>query len=484
MQIYDNQEKRVNNTEKNIDIHALLDEMWMEFTRHLGMVIVLFAFVVAAVFLYSWFSYKPVYEAYSTFVISTNQTTDTDTVLAKRLASSFSHAFTDSGLKDEIIKELKLDTSKSFPAQVSASVIQDTNFFTITVYSDDGIMAQTVLEMIQEKYPDIAREIVGNVTLSSIDTTGILTDPINSFRIVSVIGKGILLAVVVIVVILYLYIHNKKTIHNAGDIKRHLNASCIGTIPVMYFKKRKHNAQPILLITNSKVSQTYRESIHTLRIRAEKLMDKEQKKVLLVTSSLPGEGKSTVSINLAMSIASRGKKVLLIDGDLRAPSLHKFFEGEELPKKKGLREILLEGGTPEDAIIFNASQGLDVILGGERMEDPSAVLAGESLKQLLNDVRTMYDYVIFDSPPAAMLSDTSSIAGLMDAVLFIIRQDYTRIQYAQEGLALLKESGILSLGCVMNCAEAGLGSYGYGYYGYRYNKYQYGRYERYYGKED
>ncbi len=482
MQIYDNQEDRNYNTEEYIDIRSLLDEMWMELLRHLGMVIVVFVAVVSIVYLYSRFSYKPVYEAYSTFVVSTNQTADADSVLAKRLANSFDHAFNDSGLKNKIIKELKLN--EEFPAQVSATVLEDTNFITITVHSDDGIMAQTILELIQEDYPDIAKDIVGNVSLSSIDTTGVLTDPINSFQAVSVIVKGILIAVAIIVVVLYFYINNKKTIHNVGDIKRHLNETNIGTIPLMSFKKRKNNARPILLITNEKVSQTYKEAIHTVRIRTEKLMEKEQKKVLLITSSLPSEGKSTLSTNLAISLASRGKKILLIDGDLRAPSLHKFFESKDLPKKKGLGELLLNGGKASDSIVPSVSQNLDVIFGGEQINDPSAVLAGDELKKLLKEVREIYDYVIFDSPPAAMLSDTSAIAGLMDVVLFVIRQDYTRIQYAQEALALLKESGVISLGCVMNCAEAGLSSYGYGYYGYRYNKYQYGKYERYYGKEE
>lgn len=145
---------------------------------------------------------------------------------------------------------------------------------------------------------------------------------------------------------------------------------------------------------------------------------------------------------------------------------------------------MLSYDNPEEAIISSPIPKLDLILGGDRIEDPSNILAGEQLKRLLETVKQSYDYVIFDSSPAAMLSDTSDIANLMDAVLFVIRQDYTRIEYAKEGLALLSESGILSLGCVMNYAEAGLGSYGYGYYEYRYNKYQYGRYSRYSEKED
>lgn len=483
MQVYDKQTEP-NNREGYIDLGVLADEMWMELSHHLGMAIVLFISIVTIVCVASWMLYKPVYEAYNTFVVSGNQTTDTNTAIAKRLAKSFDHAFVDSGMKDTIIKELKLDMSSGFPAQVSASALEDTNFFTITVYSEDGIMAQTVLEMIQKYYPDVAKQICGNISLSSIDATDVLTEPMNPFHFFNVVLKGVLGALIVIAGVLFVYVSNKKTIHSTSDIKKQLDTSCIATIPIIYFKKRKKNAAPVLLISNDKIEQNYKEAIHTLRIRVERIMDKEQKKLLLLTSSLPNEGKTTISINLAIAAASRGKKVLLIDGDLRFPSIHKLFEKENLPKKKGLADILLSYDNPEEAIVSSPIPKLDLILGGDRIEDPSNILAGEQLKRLLETVKQSYDYVIFDSSPAAMLSDTSAIANLMDAVLFVIRQDYTRIEYAKEGLALLSESGILSLGCVMNYAEAGLGSYGYGYYGYRYNKYQYGRYSRYSEKED
>ncbi len=483
MQVYDNQVE-VDNADEYIDIGAVLDEMWIEFLRHLGSITVLFLSIVAVVCLYVWISYKPVYEAYSTFVVTGNQTTDTDIVLATRLANSFQQAFVDSGLRNKIVDELKKDWGDDFEAEVSATALEDTNFVTITVNSDDGIIAQTILELIEEDYPDIAKQIVGNVTLSSIDATGILTEPTNPFSWITIILESSLGALVVIVVILYIYVSNKKTIHSAGDIKRHLNASCIGTVPIMSFKKRKKNADPLLVITNDRVQQSYKEAIHTLRIRIEKVMEKEEKKVILVTSSLPNEGKSTIAVNLALSIASRGKKVLLIDGDLRAPSVYKYFTKEQMKKKKGLSDILLNNGSIKDAVFSPSIQNLDVILGGERIEDPSKILAGEQLHLLLEEVKKSYDYIIFDSSPAAMLSDTTAMAGIMDAVLFVIRQDYTKIQYAQEGLALLNESGILSLGCVMNYAEAGLNHYGYGYYGSRYSKYRYSKYERYYGKDN
>lgn len=483
MQVYDNQVE-VDNADEYIDIGAVLDEMWIEFLRHLGSITVLFLSIVAVVCLYVWISYKPVYEAYSTFVVTGNQTTDTDIVLATRLANSFQQTFVDSRLRDKIVDELKKDWGDDFEAEVSATALEDTNFVTITVNSDDGIIAQTILELIEEDYPDIAKQIVGNVTLSSIDATGILTEPTNPFSWITIILESSLGALVVIVVILYIYVSNKKTIHSAGDIKRHLNASCIGTVPITSFKKRKKNADPLLVITNDRVQQSYKEAIHTLRIRIERVMEKEEKKVILVTSSLPNEGKSTIAVNLALSIASRGKKVLLIDGDLRAPSVYKYFTKEQMKKKKGLSDILLNNGSIKDAVFSPSIQNLDVILGGERIEDPSEILAGEQLHLLLEEVKKSYDYIIFDSSPAAMLSDTTAIAGIMDAVLFVIRQDYTKIQYAQEGLALLNESGILSLGCVMNYAEAGLNHYGYGYYGSRYSKYRYSKYERYYGKDN
>src|SRR5699024_5896094 len=158
--------------------------------RHLGSITVLFLSIVAIVCGCLWFRYEPVYEAYSTFVVASGQTAEADVAVALRLANSYEHGLVDSALKSNIEDELKMHWGTDFQADVAATILEDTNFVTITVQSNDGVIAQTILELIQEYYPDIAKQIAGNITFTSIDATGILTDPTNPFQWSTVILEG------------------------------------------------------------------------------------------------------------------------------------------------------------------------------------------------------------------------------------------------------------------------------------------------------
>lgn len=192
----------------------------------------------------------------------------------------------------------------------------------------------------------------------------------------------------------------------------------------------------------------------------------------MISSSVPGEGKTTVSLNLAIALSKRKKKVLLIDGDLRNPSLHTNLEIDAKDIKVGITDVLKGKAKPEETIMSFQETGLDLILGRKATGNASGLLSSQKMQELLERVSKEYDYVIIDTPPAAMMADASVVAAYVDSVLYVIRQDYAKVKYVKEGMGLLGDSDVQVLGCVLNCAESGFGRYGYGKYSY--GKYGYG----------
>ncbi|MEQ2372199.1 CpsD/CapB family tyrosine-protein kinase [Blautia sp. CLA-JM-H16] len=209
-----------------------------------------------------------------------------------------------------------------------------------------------------------------------------------------------------------------------------------------------------------------------LRTRVEKEMREKNLRTILISSSLPGEGKTTVSLNLALSLAQRDKKVLLIDGDLRNPSLHTNLNILQKDIKIGITDVLKGKEKAGEAIINFEDSNLDLILGRKSTGNASELLSSHRMQEAIDELVDYYDYVIIDTPPAAMMADASVVAAFMDAVLYVIRQDYAKVKYITEGIGLLADSDAHVLGCVLNCAENGFGGYGkYGKYGYGYTKY-------------
>jgi protein-tyrosine kinase len=203
------------------------------------------------------------------------------------------------------------------------------------------------------------------------------------------------------------------------------------------------------------------EPFRTLRSRLSQIADTRTLKRILVTSSVPSEGKTFVTANLAQSIIRQpDRRVLLIDADLRASRLHVALGAPSTP---GLTNYL-RGEVDEDAIIqCGPDENLCFIPGGSEVSNPSELLPSERLRHLLDLVTPMFDFVILDSPPATPVHDPSLLADLCDGVLFVVRAGATNFDLAAKAVAEFQEKNLL--GVVLNAAEkdATYGQY-YGHY--------------------
>lgn len=188
------------------------------------------------------------------------------------------------------------------------------------------------------------------------------------------------------------------------------------------------------------------ESFRVLRSRIYDVAAQRSLKRILTTSSVPGEGKTFVAVNLARSIVRQPeRRVLLIDADLRSPCLHLAFGA---PSKPGLTEYL-RGELDEYRIIQSGPiENLCIIPAGDKVHDPSELLLNGRMKTLLDFVAPIFDFVILDSPPIVPVHDASSLAELSDGTLFVVRAGTTDYEVAAKGVAEFRNKNLL--GTVLN----------------------------------
>lgn len=191
--------------------------------------------------------------------------------------------------------------------------------------------------------------------------------------------------------------------------------------------------------------------------------------VIGVTSSTRGEGKSTTAVNLSYVLAESGNKVLLIDGDLRIPSIAKKMGLDSTP---GLTDLLMGKEVPSDKFKSDLLDNWYIVPSGDLPPNPSELLGSRRMETFLNAMTDKFDYIIIDLPPVNIVSDAMAISKLTAGMIVVIREDYSEKKELEKCFRQLKLSGAKVLGCVMNGSKAGKGSYG------KYRKYY--KYYRYY----
>ena len=197
--------------------------------------------------------------------------------------------------------------------------------------------------------------------------------------------------------------------------------------------------------------------------------------VIGVTSSMRGEGKSTTAINLAYVLAEKGSRVLLIDGDLRLPSVAKKMF---IPSTPGLTDLLMGNAFNVTEFQSELLKNWYIIPAGNIPPNPSELLGSRRMETILAKLREMFDYIVIDLPPVNVVSDALSIANLVSGMIVVIREDYTEKKELERCFRQLKLSNFNVLGCVMNGAKSESGTYS------KYKNHKYYKNYKYYQSAD
>lgn len=277
-----------------------------------------------------------------------------------------------------------------------------------------------------------------------------------------VIGTAVILGLLLGVGLAFLREFLVKTVRTRREFEQLVEIPFLGHIPLVRLPKKRGKPSTFLLSAKPGISPVS-ESIRSIRTTLEFLLPAGKPRVLLVTSSLPEEGKSLVSLNLAMSLQELGRKVLLVDGDLRRPTLHQILQVELEP---GLSGYLQEKGSFEELVkLAPEANNLSVVPAGVTPSQPTDLLSGARLKELLEKWRQEYQYVIIDSPPVLVAADAAVLATAADEVIFVLRADKTLGEAALAGKQRLVDVGTRLIGGVLNGVRLEL-ERGYRYYYY------------------
>lgn len=255
-----------------------------------------------------------------------------------------------------------------------------------------------------------------------------------------------------------------KTLQTRRDFERILGIPFLGYVPRIPLKRTASGAERLVVLADPKSAGA--ESLRAIRTTLEFLLPEGKPSVLLTTSTLPEEGKSLVTLNLAVALQELGRKVLLVDADLRRPSLHRPLA---ISLQPGLSEYLQEKVNLEELVqtVQTANQ-LPVITAGLSPPYPTDLLGSVRFRELLETWKKSYQYVLIDTPPILVVADAAAIAAAVDGVIFVLRAGRTHGEAALAGKQRLVDVGAKLIGGILNGARLELDR------GYRYYYYYYG----------
>lgn len=255
------------------------------------------------------------------------------------------------------------------------------------------------------------------------------------------------------------------------DVQKSLNIEFMGVIPAANWDPNDLRTHMISNIDQkSGLAEAYRN------VRSALLVAGKERNVrtYVITSAVPKEGKTTTSLNIAVSLAQAGMRVLLVDGDMRRGELHKFFG---LEGGRGLSDVLLGQAKPESVIQRTGLNNLDLVATGPFPPNPAELMLRGEFNSFVDYARRTYDRIIFDCPPIMAVSESAILASQVDGVLMVVWAGQTSRRLAQMSLQIIRQRGGQVLGCVLNNLE--FGRVGYYYYSTYYGYYDYDyRYDR------
>lgn len=234
----------------------------------------------------------------------------------------------------------------------------------------------------------------------------------------------------------------------------------VGQLPMLPGRNRR---DPLEYITKNPISPAA-EAMRNLRTSITLSSPDDLPQAILVSSSLPGEGKTTVSITLAHSFAALGRRVLLIEGDIRRRTFRTYFQHDP---KYGVASVLTKECTPEEAVYHSKDLSLDVLMADEAKVNAADLYASEAFKEFIDSLRPLYDHIIIDSPPVLIVPDARILAQSVDWLLFVVHWDQTHKAQVQDALGRFETVGLRPSGLALNkISEVGMRQYGYGHGAY------------------
>jgi len=429
-------------------------------------VTVIMAIAIAIAGFISW-STTPQYESKARVFISVNATNTTDQAaqgyfVAGRVIT-YADLATSTELMEQVIDDRNLDLSpEQLASRITAEVVEGTTLIQITVRDPDPRQAQSNADWLSERYAEFLTSVETPEGANEAQILASVTDSAN-FDPDAVAPRTILYVAVAALVGLLVGLATALTreiLDRTISAQEHIKE--VSTAPVLAsvgFDK-EIGSSPLLTNLGSFAPRT--EAFRLLRTNLQFLDLDEQPRCLVISSAVPGEGKTMTSTNLAVALAQTGRRTLVIDADLRRPRVAGLLG---LDAAVGLTTILVGKTEVQDAIQVHEPSGLHFLASGAKPPNPTEILQSRVTHDLIKQLRDEYDMVIIDAPPLLPVADASVLATLADGIILVVKHGQTTRDQLGEAIARLNQVGGRLFGVVVNMIpRRATNSYYYYYY--------------------
>ena len=398
--------------------------------------VIVTAIAVGGVIAYDTTVKKPLYQARTTVVIAKSDSVDgasvslNDVNASQKLANTYSEIAKSELVLNRVIEELGLSmSSKELSKGITIKPIEDTSIISISVKDQNATRSATIANGIAKVF---AEEIAKIYKLDNVSQLSVAVTP--SAPSNNTLSRDIMLAAAVAILgvagFAFLRFYLDDSVKHTDDIEKMFGLPIVGSISKSDSKVKGSNELVVARAPKSIVS----ENIKSLRTNLQFAAVDRNLKTILVTSTNASEGKSFVSSNLAISFAQAGKKVLIIDCDLRKGRLHRLFK---MFNNAGLSNLLADNIKNMGTYIHNTSvENLSLITCGTYPPNPSELLASQRMKKVLASLRTHYDIIVLDGAPVGGLADSVILSSLVDEVLIVTKDGAT----SRTDLAAVKDA--------------------------------------------
>lgn len=341
---------------------------------------------------------------------------------------------------NKIIEEVNLDTTpKELMNSLQFIIKGNTPIIEIRYVSSDWQVAEDVISAIIENFEVSVKEVILNTYTKVVDSIEVTELP--QGRVTKIVLGGFIGLLIGFGIVFLIELLDDK-VSKKSELEKVLPIPILGQVPLVKDE-------------NNKATYSFIEAYRGIRTRLEYSSVDKKLKTLMITSAEPAAGKSSISLNLASVLSQGGKKVIIVDCDLRKPSIHMKLK---LTNNKGLTDYLI-GKIKLNEAIRKVNNNLEVITSGNKATDPSNIIGSKAMEKFINELNEIYDYVIIDTPSIKNINDGLELANKCDGVIYVVKAEKTKKDDIIEGYRELEDINANIIGSILNGVSDSWDSY-------------------------
>ncbi len=446
-----------------------LEQVLMLIRKRLLLVLLLCTIFGSGAFVYTKYFMTDYYQAYTSLVVSNsnssttvNSLTSSEYYLNVQLTSSYQVLCKTDRVLNQVVTELNLPYSTDvLRGMITVTPVVDTQIINIYVTNPSPEFAQQVANTLSKVFQKEVIDIMKMDNVQIIDEAQLPISPVGPDRTrITLIGAAFGLALG-IGISFALELLNRK-IKTKEQLQEALDAPVLGVIPQISKKHTGMIEQGKKSVTgqNAKHSRFIMDSFSKLKVNIDFSCLESKSRCIVITSALPNEGKTLVATNLAVCMAAAGHKTLLLDADMRSPSIHSTLN---ILNSYGLSDAVLLRSDWHKLVVSTTVQGLSVVPAGQKPPNPTRILESKLFLTMLEEMKNEYDYIVIDTPPLLPVPDSQIIAPHADGVIIVARKGNTKIEIIKQAGDILLISNANVIGTVLNGVAEKSDQYGYNY---------------------